>query len=449
MSAEGGGAADVRFGRPAVFRPARRPAGVVGPGPAAGLRGSPGVSSSAERPVPPAAVRPTFAEVDLDAVRANYAAVARHVAGASPPRVIAVVKANGYGHGAVPVARALESAGAGMLACADIEEAVVLREGGVRAPILVFGALSVSDLDGVFSHRLTPTVSSPFAARALGDAAARRGERVACHLKIDTGMNRLGFRFDNLRHTMPDVLARPGLDIAAVYTHFATADDLRHPLFELQRTRFDASLRCLAGLGVRPALRHAANSAALLRDRKTWYDAVRPGLLLYGLIPPGVAASLPVAPTMTMRSRVVAVKGMRVGETTGYGARAPVERPATIAVVPAGYADGLDVRLAGRGSVLVRGRRAPVVGAVSMDSITIDVTGLDVTPGDEVVLMGAQCGARIDAREIAAALGTVPHEILCRTGSRIVRTYRRSGPPTGPVGARRGAAVDGRRADGA
>ena len=375
-----------------------------------------------------AAVRPTFARVDLDAVRANYAAVVRHV-GAGAPRVIAVVKANAYGHGAVPVARALESAGAGMLACADIEEAVTLREGGVRAPILVFGALAVSDLDGVFTHGLTPTVSSPSAARALGDAAARRGATVSCHLKIDTGMNRLGFRFDNLGYTMPEVLGRPGLDIAAAYTHFATAGESAHPLFELQRERFDESLRCLAGLGVRPRLRHAANSAALLRDRRAWYDAVRPGLLLYGLVPPGVEASLPVAPVMTMRSRVVAVKGMRVGETTGYGARAPVRRPTTIAVVPAGYADGLDVRLAGRGSVLVRGRRAPVVGAVSMDSITIDVTGLEVDPGDEVVLVGAQSGGRIDAGEIAAALGTVPHEVLCRTGSRIVRTY--AGRPDG------------------
>ena len=394
--------------------------------------------TSPDRPAPDSlprpvsvAVRPTFAHVDLDAVRANYAAVVRHVGGAEAPLVIAVVKANAYGHGAVPVARALERAGAAMLACADIEEAVVLRDGGVRGPILVFGALSISDLDGVFTHGLTPTVSSPFAARALSAAAARRGVMVACHLKIDTGMNRLGFRFDNLDHTMQDVLGRPGLEIAAAYTHFATADEPAHPLFERQRKRFDESLRRLAAIGIRPPLRHAANSAALLRDRSAWYDAVRPGLLLYGLVPPGVEAPFPVVAAMTMRSRVVAVKGMRVGETTGYGARSPVDRPATVAVVPAGYADGLDVRMAGRGSVLVRGRRAPVVGAVSMDSITIDVTGLDVTPGDEVVLVGEQSGRRIGAGEIAAALGTVPHEILCRTGSRIVRTYAGGADPAG------------------
>ena len=231
-------------------------------------------------------VRPTFAHIDLDAVRANFRAVVAHVAGGvRSPDVIAVVKANGYGHGAVEVARALEGAGARMLACADIEEGVELRRSGIEAPILVFGALSVSDLDGVFAYRLTPTISSPFAARALKDAARRRGTRLVCHLKIDTGMNRLGFRYDNLSQTVPEVLAGPGLEIDAVYTHFATAEDRLHPLFDIQRTRFDEALRRLAALGLRPRLRHAANSAALLRDRACWYEAVRPGLLLYGVSP--------------------------------------------------------------------------------------------------------------------------------------------------------------------
>ena len=198
-------------------------------------------------------VRPTFAHIDLDAVRANYRAILSYVGGgAGRPDVIAVVKANGYGHGAVPVARALEAAGAKMLACADIEEGVELRRGGVRASILVFGALSVSDLDGVFTHGLTPTISSPFAARALRDEATRRGSRVACHLKVDTGMNRLGFRYDNLSQTVPQILDGPGLEIDAVYTHFATAEDRTHPLFDVQRTRFDEAVRCLAELGIRP-----------------------------------------------------------------------------------------------------------------------------------------------------------------------------------------------------
>ena len=388
-------------------------------------------------------VRPTFAHVDLDAVRANYRAVLSHLGGgAGRPEVIAVVKANGYGHGAVPVARALEAAGARMLACADIEEGTELRRAGVRVPILVFGALSVSDLDGVFTHGLTPTVSSPFAARALHGEATRRGTRVVCHLKIDTGMNRLGFRYDNLSNTMPEVLAASGLEIDAVYTHFATAEDPAHPLFDVQRERFDQAVGGLAALGLRPRWRHAANSAALLRDRGTWYEAVRPGLLLYGVAPPGGAGTLRLTPAMTLHSRVVAVKGMRTGETTGYGARAPLSRPATVAIVPAGYADGVDARIAGRGSVLIRGRRAPIVGSVCMDSITIDVTGLEVTPGDEVVLLGAQGGERIDAGEVAAAVGTVPHEILCRTGSRVARTYE-AAPDPRSVTARQGGVLPG------
>jgi alanine racemase len=222
---------------------------------------------------------------------------------------------------------------------------------------------------------------------------------------------------------VPEVLDVAGLEIDAVYTHFATAEDRAHPLFDVQRARFDEAVRRLEEIGLRPRLSHAANSAALLRERATWYGAVRPGLLLYGVAPVGFAGALPLTPVMSLRSRVVAVKGMRVGETAGYGARYPVTRPTRVAVVPAGYADGLDVRIAGRGSVLVCGRRVPVIGSVSMDSITIDVTGLDVTPGDEVVLLGSQSGASIDVTEVAATVGTVPHEILCRTGSRIVRTY--------------------------
>ena len=377
------------------------------------------------------AVRPTFARIDLDHLQANYRAIRAFVASAAggpagrPPEIIAVVKANAYGHGSVAVARALEAAGATMLACADVEEGVELRRGGVRIPVLVFGALGVSDLNGVFEHGLTPTVSSPSAARALQAAAALRGVRLHCHLKIDTGMNRFGFRHDNLRATLPDVLAGRNLVFDAAYTHFATADQPGHPLFEEQRRRFDAALAASASLGLTVRSRHAASSAALLRGRCVWFDAVRPGLLLYGVAPTSVAppAGLELRPVMSLRSRVAAVKGMRPGETSGYGARFAATRPARIAVVPAGYADGLDVRLAGVGEVLVRGRRAPIVGSVCMDSITIDVTAFDVDPGDEVALIGAQGGGRIDAGEMARWIGTVPHEILCRTGSRIARVH--------------------------
>jgi alanine racemase len=371
-------------------------------------------------------VRPTVARVDLEVLKANYRAIVGHLKRerpTSPPGVISVVKANAYGHGAAQVGRALEDAGADLLACADIEEGATLRAAGVRADILIFGALSVSDLDGLFDCRLTPTISSPGAARAVQAAAARYKQRVRYHLKIDTGMNRLGFRFDNLRRTLPDLLRSENLDLDAVFTHFATADDPASSLFDEQRQRFDRVLADLQALGARPRFRHAANSAAVVRDPRVWFDRVRPGLLLYGIVPPPLTSTIPLAPVMTLASRITAVKGMRAGEVTGYGARFTADKPTTIAIVPAGYADGLDLRLAGRGSVLIRGRRAPIIGSVCMDMIMIDVTGLDASPGDEVVFIGSQDGDAIDAREMANTIGSIPWEIVCRVGSRIERVY--------------------------
>jgi len=372
-------------------------------------------------------IRPTVARVDLQAIRSNFLAINDFLeseSGPRPPRVIAVVKANAYGHGAAEVGRALEDAGAAMLACADIEEGIVLREAGVRAPILVFGALSVSDLDGLFTHELTPTISTPSAARAVKAAAARHNVRIRCHVKIDTGMNRLGFRHDNIERTFPEVADGGALAIDAVYTHFATADVPEHSAFSEQRERFDRACETLQRLGLAPASRHAANSAALLRDDRVWYDFLRPGLLLYGIVPPPLAATIALRPALSLHSRIVAVKGLRAGEGSGYGLKTPFDRPATIAIVPAGYADGLDLRLAGRGHMLVRGRRAPIVGSVCMDMSMIDVTGTDVAPGDDVVIVGNQQDEAMGMREMAAAIGTIPYELLCRVGSRIQRVYQ-------------------------
>jgi alanine racemase len=395
-------------------------------------------------------IRQTVARVDLRALAANYQRIVDYLASdgsARTPGVIAVVKANAYGHGAGQVALALEAAGADLLACADIEEGAALRAAGVRAQILVFGALSLSDLDGLFDCDLTPTISTPGAAHAVQAAAEKYRKRVRYHLKIDTGMNRLGFRFDNLKRTLPGLLASQNLDLEAIYTHFATADDPESALFNDQRVRFERARgeieimerkgredrRARPREDLSPGLTssafdcrpyvHAANSAALLRDSRVWYDRVRPGLLLYGIVPPPLASTLPLTPIMTLTSRVVAVKGVRADEGVGYGVKFTAERPTTIAIVPAGYADGLDLRLAGRGSVLIRGRRAPIVGSVNMDMLMADVTGLDVSPGDEVVMIGAQGGDRIDVREMAAQIGTIPYEILCRIGSRIQRVY--------------------------
>ena len=374
-------------------------------------------------------VRPTRAHIDLQVLADNYRAIVEFTANEAPvfpPQVVGVVKANAYGHGLVAVADALESAGVDLLACADIEEGIELRQAGVRAPILVFGALSVSDPNGVLEYDLTPTVSSPSAARVLQAAAAARGVQLRCHLKVDTGMNRFGFRYDNLAMTIPAVLASPNLRFDAVYTHFATAEARDDGLFDVQRRRFKTAFETLISLGLRGARRHAANSAALLRDRSCWLDAVRPGLLVYGVTPKSVGTGIshvPVHPVMSLRSRVVAVKGLRTGDTSGYGAYFTARRPSRVAIVPAGYADGLDVRLAGTGHVLVRGGAAPIIGSVCMDSITIDVTELDVNPGDEVVVIGRQGNNWVAAADVAEWIGTVPHEVLSRIGTRIERVY--------------------------
>jgi alanine racemase len=251
---------------------------------------------------------------------------------------------------------------------------------------------------------------------------------VRYHLKIDTGMHRLGLRHENLPWTLPELLASPNLELEAVYTHFATADEPEHDLFEQQRVAFERACTTLVDQGARPQFRHAASSAGLLRDSRVWYDFVRPGLLLHGVVPPPLASTLTLKPAMSLTSRVVAVKGIRAGEAVGYGARFRPDRPTTLAVIPAGYADGLDRRLADRGAVLIRAQRARIVGAVSMDMLTADITDIaDVNPGDEVVLLGSQGDAplqTLDAREMAAAISSIPYEVLCRLGARVHREYR-------------------------
>jgi alanine racemase len=375
--------------------------------------------------------RQTVACIDLGALAHNARAIRAYMAevrGAAAPALAGVVKADAYGHGAVQAARTLVDAGASVLACADIEEGLELRAAGLSVPILVFGAFSLGDLDGIVDGRLTPTVSTPTAARRLQETAVRRGVRLRYHLGIDTGMLRLGLRHDNLARTVPEVLAAPNLDLEGVYTHFATADTPGDELFALQRRNLASAEQTLAAIGVGRHITHAANSGALLAEPATWFDLVRPGLLIYGVAPRAFEGRIAVRPVMSLRSRVAAVKGVRVGESIGYGGRFIARRPTTMAVVPAGYADGLDTRLEGRGAALVRGRRAPIVGSVSMDMIVLDVTGMAVEPGDDVVLTGRQGDEEITVGEMADWVGTIPYELLCRVGSRVARVYQAPAP---------------------
>ncbi len=372
--------------------------------------------------------RPSIARIDLDALAANYRAIARFVGAAhGGRRVIAVVKANAYGHGSAPAARALVDEGAPMLACADVDEGIALREAGIRAPILVFGALvGFVDADAFFRYNLTPSISTPEGAAALESAARARGERLVCHLKVDTGMNRMGLRDDVLAAVWPRLHASPHLEIEAVYTHYATADEPGHALFAAQQRRFAAALAALSGLGLRPSWTHAANSAALCAGPDAWGGSVRPGLALYGAMTPPAACGLELQPVLSWSTRIAAVKTLAPGEAVGYGARFTADGPRRVAILPLGYADGLDRRLEGRGEVLVAGRRAPIVGSVCMDMVTADVTGLPVAVGDDVVLVGRQGRESISIVDVAEWSGTIAYEVLCRIGARVERIYNRA-----------------------
>jgi alanine racemase len=387
-------------------------------------------------------VRPTRAEVNLEALRHNLRVVRRAAGGA---RVWAVLKADAYGHGAPAVARTLERAGADGFCVALLEEAVELREAGIRAPILVMGGHYGSDpgaYEEVVARGLVPVVHDIEQVAAFARVAAdtRRyadGQRagtapgpVGVHLKIDTGMARLGVTMEAL----PGLAARlgeyPEVRVAGLMTHLASADAPTEEQTTEQMARFEEATALLARHGVTPEIRHAANSAATLRAQAR-LDVVRPGIALFGVSPEveGRVLTTELRPVMCVRTEIVAVRDVPAGAPVGYGATWRAPRASRIATLPLGYADGLSRRLAGVGAVLVRGKRAPIVGAVSMDMTMIDVTdvaGADVR--DEAVMLGRQDGPLgkdcIGADEIAAQADTIPWEVLTSVSRRVPRFYR-------------------------
>lgn len=369
-------------------------------------------------------MRPTWAEVDLGAIRANTMAVRACV---DPATVIAVVKADGYGHGALPIAVEALGAGATGLAVALVEEGLVLRAGGVRAPILVLAEVHADSVRDALDADLELTVAS----RAAIDAIARvaphaRGERRAprVHLKIDTGMHRVGAAvadaLDLARHA-----TGAGLTLAAVWSHLATADEPEHPWTTEQLARVERALEALRAAGLVWERTHVANSAGALFHVRARHDAVRAGISLYGIAPnpehePGVA----LRPALSLHSRVSALRSIAPGEPVSYGARWSAGTAARIATVPIGYADGVPRRLGlVDGEVLVRGQRRPIRGVVTMDQLMIEVDE-DVAMGDEVVLLGCQGRESIGAWDWARSLDTIAYEILTGIGSRVPRRYR-------------------------
>ena len=369
--------------------------------------------------------RPTRAEVSLEALERNLAAV-RQRCGGLP--VMGVVKADAYGHGALPVARTLVAAGIERLAVALLEEAVELRRGGLTIPLLVMGALEPAQMDRAVREAITPALFREDQLPALDQAASLHGRPQPFHLKVDTGMGRLGAPWDDLDPLL-DALARcPRLILEGVFSHLACADEPDHPLTPLQMERFGQVLGRIEERGLSPPLRHLANSAAVLDRPPAWLTLVRPGLLLYGYRPSSRNRDLPVTPVLKLSSRIVSVKTVRAGESVGYGGTFVARRKSRIAAVAAGYEDGVIRSLSNRGHFLVRGRRVPIVGRISMDLTTLDATDHPAAAvGDEAVLIGGQDGIFQGADEVGSEAGTISWEILCGIGWRVPRLYLRGG----------------------
>lgn len=381
------------------------------------------------------ALRPAWAEVDLDALVGNLDRLRRRVA---PAAVLAVLKADAYGHGAPAAALALEAAGVDQVGVALLEEGAELRREGVRLPILVLGTAQESQLPLYRRYRLTPTVSSldqldlwqAYARRAGGD-----GGPVELHLKVDTGMRRLGVPFEAAPIVLDRLRRDPRLSLVGLASHFAEADLPESPRNALQHRRFADLVASLPAAERERLILHAANSAAALHLPAARHRMVRLGLALFGLDPaaPDRAADAGLSPVMSVVSRIVQLRQVEPGGAVGYGGRWRAERPSTVAVVPVGYADGYPWRLYGRGgetraeALLADGRRVPLAGSVTMDMLMLDVTGTGARVGDEVVLLGRRGGAEVSARELAAKAGTIPWEVLCSLGLRLPRRFRRRG----------------------
>ncbi len=375
------------------------------------------------------AARPAWAEVDLGAIRHNAALLTRL---AAPAALCAVVKAGGYGHGSVAVARAAIEGGATWLAVALVEEGAVLRSHSIDAPVLVLSEPPAAAMADVVALGLTPTLYTQAGVEAAAKAVARAGPGsgpLEVHVKVDTGMHRVGASGPDALSVVRAVVDRPELRFGGLWTHFAVADEPDHPFTDEQCRRFRSVVDALSSLGMPPPLVHAANSAGAVARPGSRLDLVRCGIALYGVAPsPALAALGPVAhlrPALSLRARVSFVKRVGPGEAVSYGLRRPLERESTIATVPVGYADGVPWRLGVTGGeVLIGGRRRPLAGSVTMDQILVDCgEDQEVLPGDEVVLLGRQGAGHVSAWEWADRTGTIAYEILCGIGPRVPRVY--------------------------
>jgi len=388
------------------------------------------VASTAEIPSR-VATRPTWAEVSLAALRQNFRTVQKHVgAGVT---VCAVVKADAYGHGAVECSRALEAEGAKWLGVTSLDEAIPLRDAGIHSNILLMTGFWRGEESEIIRLRLIPTVWEPWHIETLESAAATKGVQHPVHLKVDTGMGRLGVAVDQLPVVLAGLKASKHLMLEGFSTHLASSEIMDAPSVAEQERCFDAALRMVREAGMQPTFVHMANTGAVISRRETWNTMVRPGVALYGYYLPfqragrevsGGTLRLPVMPVLTWKTRILSLRDFGANQPLGYGATYVTKAPAHVAVLPVGYADGYNRQLSNRGRVIVREHYAPIVGRISMDLTLVDVTGIPgIAVGDEVILLGTCDGMSVDALEHAELANSTPYEILCNISKRVPRKY--------------------------
>jgi alanine racemase len=376
--------------------------------------------------------RPVWAEISLGAIQRNFRRIRRHIGAGR--KILCVVKGNAYGHGAVPVSKALAKAGSEWFGVTCTAEGIELREAGIRQPILLLTGFWPSEERRILRYRLTPVVTEIAQLHSLERAARCARRRLDFHLKVDTGMSRLGIAPSAADAFLAALADCPHLRLGGTMTHFASSEVFTSTQTEEQLRVFRDFVARLRAAGLHPGLLHLANSAAIASRPETWGDMVRPGALLYGYHqrydPPErlaeVSETLPLEPALSLRARIVSLRDLPAGVGIGYNARFVTCRPSRIAVIPAGYADGLVRELSNTGRVIVRGRCVPIVGTVSMDLTTIDVTDVpEVRLGDVVTIFGRQGPLSRSPFDVAAEIGTVTANLLCALGSRVPRFYLR------------------------
>ncbi|HET9940372.1 MAG TPA: alanine racemase [Candidatus Eisenbacteria bacterium] len=369
---------------------------------------------------------PTWVEVDLDRFRRNLGAIRSAIG--ERRRILLVVKADAYGHGAVEIAHHAVSAGAAMLGVATLHEGIELRSSGLSAPIVILSPTLLGEVDEILEHRLTPSVTSVEFAERLSARCVAQQLLARFHVEVDTGMGRTGVSDSEAVEFITGVVHLPNLKLEGVYTHFPDADRGDTAGTEEQVRKFETILRALKLRNIDVPLRHAANSAGLLSVPDSFLDMVRPGILAYGFYPTReVPRSVEVEGILSFKTRVVQLRDLPPGRNVSYGRTYTTKRWTRIGVLPVGYGHGYPWQLSNRGQVLIRGQRAPIVGRVTMDLTMVDATDIEVALGDEVVLWGEQQGARLGLDEVAEWAQTIPYDLLCSMGKRVVRLYVQEG----------------------